>query len=352
MVIKFRTADLFAGIGGIRMGFEKAGFETAFAADLDKNCKLTYDANFSTVPLSIADVRKIQAKDLPEFEILLGGFPCQPFSVAGKKKGFQDEGRGDLFFHILNLVKQKKPAAIFLENVKHLKTHDEEKTFALIVSKLEEAGYRVRAEVLNSAEYGNVPQNRERLYIVAFKSEGAFNSFRFPGRIDPLTKSIEDCLDEEVDSKYYYTPHQGTWLYERIKDQVKDRGFVYQWRRVYLRKNNNKGLCYTLTANMGMGGHNVPIIKDHKGIRRLTPKECSRLQGFRENYVFPKGVADGQLYKQIGNTVTVPVIYRIARNIKMALEEDLMNKKTERVNVARSRKKQTARASRFQVSAA
>lgn len=311
----YKTIDLFAGIGGIRAGFEKAGFETVYAIDSDRNCKETYDANFETVPLKLGDVKDIEANDLPDFDILLAGFPCQPFSVAGHKQGFKDKERGNAFFHMMEIVDEKKPDAIFLENVKHLMTHDKGVTYKTIKEKLSERGFYVKEQVLNSANYGNVPQNRERIYIVAFRSPLAKEAFHFPGPI-PLTKRVTDLLDEEVDRKYYY---RKGWLYDRIKGNMRGRDHVYQWRRVYLRKGGTSGVCFTLTANMGMGGHNVPLIRDHKGMRRITPRECCRLQGFKDNFILPDHIADGQLYKQIGNSVSVPVIARIAGRVKKAL---------------------------------
>jgi DNA (cytosine-5)-methyltransferase 1 len=311
---QIKTIDLFAGIGGIRKGFEKAGFKTIYAADSDLFCKKTYDLNFFDPPLSTQDIAKINPADLPNFDVMLAGFPCQPFSLAGKKKGFEDKGRGDLFFELLRILETKKPAAIFLENVKNLGNHDQGRTFIIIRESLERCGYSIKFAVLNSAEYGNVPQRRERIYIVGFRDQKAFDAFEFPGKKD-LTKSVADILDNDVSERYYY---RSGWLYDRIKDEGMTDGFLYQWRRVYLRKSKS-GLCFTLTANMGMGGHNVPLVRDKKGLRRLTPRECARLQGFSDGFKLPDDVADSRLYKQIGNSVSVPVIERIAKNFLKAL---------------------------------
>ena len=314
---KLKTADLFSGIGGIRAGFEKAGFETVVAIDHDKYCKVTYDLNFGEPKMLIDNINEINPESLPDFDILLAGFPCQPFSIAGQKEGFKDKERGNAFFKIMEMVDCKKPQAIFLENVKNLLTHDGKRTYSVIKDELEKRGYYVKEKVLNSLEYGNVPKNRERIYIVAFKSMVAFEAFSFPGKV-PLTKQAVDVLDEQVDEKYYY--RQG-WLYDRIFDKMDDDTYVYQWRRVYLRKNGKQGVCFTLTANMGMGGHNVPLVRDKNGLRRLTPKECSRFQGFTESFQIPKNISDVQLYKQFGNSVTVSVVARIASNIKRAVEK-------------------------------
>ena len=312
---KIKILDLFAGIGGIKIGFEKAGFACVFSNDFDKDCKITYDLNFSDGQKSLAlgDISKISSNIIPNFDILTGGFPCQPFSIAGNRKGFSDDGRGNLFFEIIRILKDKKPKAFLLENVKNLKTHDSGRTIKIIYSELQKLGYFVIDKVLNTMEYGNIPQNRERIYIVGFLDREAFNNFSFPEKI-PLTKTIKDCLEENVDEKYYYN---GKSLFAKLKKEVVKNNTVYQWRRQYVRENKNN-VCPTLTANMGMGGHNVPIIINNKGIRKLTPKECANFQGFPEDFKLPN-IADSSLYKQFGNSVSVPVIERVAVNIKKAL---------------------------------
>ncbi len=313
---KLRTLDLFAGIGGIRLGFEKNGFTTIFANDFEKNCKSTYDINFKTTKLTIEDIRKIGIDDLPEFDFLLGGFPCQAFSIAGYRKGFNDKARGNLFFDVARILEAKQPTGFLLENVKNLKGHNNGKTFKIIEKTLIDLGYHIKTKVLNSMEYGNVPQNRERIYIVGFKNKQYIDNFEFPKKFKLKTK-ITDILEKKVDDKYYYNDKP---LFEKIKNDIKKIGTVYQWRRKYVRENKKK-VCPTLTANMGMGGHNVPIIKDKKGIRKLTPRECASIQGFPLTYKLPK-VADSILYKQLGNSVTVPVIEAIAKQIKNAMEID------------------------------
>lgn len=312
---KLRTIDLFAGVGGIRIGFEKAGFSTVFANDFEPKCKQTYDLNFKTTPLTVEDIQKIKVKDLPDFDFVLGGFPCQAFSIAGYRQGFDDEkGRGNLFLDIARIIKERKPTGFLLENVKNLKSHDGGKTYTIIKETLEGLGYYVTEKVLNSMEYGNIPQNRERIYIVGFKNKKYFDNFKYPNPVK-LTTSITDLLEKNVDDKYYYNDKP---LFEKLKDSVKEKGKVYQWRRQYVRENKS-GVCPTLTANMGMGGHNVPIIKDNKGIRKLTPRECARIQGFPDSYKLPK-VADSVLYKQFGNSVSVPVIQAVAKQIIKAME--------------------------------
>lgn len=312
---RFRTLDLFAGIGGIRLGFEKAGFNTVFSNDFDEQCKITYDLNFQKSKLIVEDIRNIGLDDLPRFDFILGGFPCQAFSIAGYRQGFNDEkGRGNLFFDIARIIEARKPEGFLLENVKNLKSHDGGKTFIVIEETLKNLGYYIKTKVLNSMEYGDIPQNRERIYIVGFKNKNYADNFSFP-EPKKLTKKITDLLEENISEKYYYN---GKPLYEKLKKFIKEEGKVYQWRRQYVRENKS-GVCPTLTANMGMGGHNVPIIKDSKGIRKLTPLECARIQGFPESYKLPQ-IADSSLYKQLGNSVSVPVVEAMAKKIMLAMD--------------------------------
>lgn len=314
---KLKTIDLFAGVGGIRLGFESTGmFETVWANDFEPKCKLTYDLNFKEAPLTVADITKVSVDDIPDCEFVVGGFPCQAFSVAGYRQGFKDKkGRGNLFFDVARIIEAKQPIGFLLENVKNLKTHDGGNTFRVIEKTLTDLGYHIKAQVLNSMEYGNVPQNRERIYIVGFKDKTITDRFKFPEPIK-LTKDVRSVLEKEVDKKYYYNDKP---LYERIKDEIVEENIAYQWRRQYVRS-NKKGVFPTLTANMGMGGHNVPIIIDHAGIRKLTPRECFRVQGFPNSYKLPSDIADSALYKQAGNSVSVPVIKRIAEQINKAID--------------------------------
>jgi len=310
-----RTIDLFAGIGGIRLGFEKAGFKTVFSNDYESQCETTYNLNFLDSKLIVEDIRKIGIDDLPKFDFLLGGFPCQAFSIAGYMQGFKDKkGRGNLFFDIARIIEARKPTGFLLENVKNLQGHDNGKTFRIIKETLENLGYYIKFKVLNSMKYGNVPQNRERIYIAGFKDKKHANRFSFPRPIKLKTK-VSDLLEKNIDEKYYY---DGKPLYAKIKNHITKKNTVYQWRRKYVRE-NKKGVCPTLTANMGTGGHNVPIIKDKKGIRKLTPLECARLQGFPRDYKLPTNLADSALYKQFGNSVSVPVVEAVAKQILRAV---------------------------------
>ena len=314
----YKTIDLFAGIGGIRVGFENTGgYKTVYANDFDKYCKITYDLNFESVKLDNSDIRNLVSEKLPQYDILLGGFPCQAFSIAGYRKGFEDEqGRGNLFFEIDRIIKDTQPIAFFLENVKNLEKHDNGRTFKIISDKLTELGYLIKYKVLNSMDYGDIPQNRERVYIVGFKSKKHYDAFEFP-KATKRKKTIKDILDSKVDEKYIYNNKN---LFKKLKDSITKEDTVYQWRRIYVRENKNN-VFPTLTANMGTGGHNVPIIKQGEFIRKITPRECSRVQGFPTKYKLPQ-IADSQLYKQFGNSVSVPVIEKIATNIYLALSQD------------------------------
>lgn len=312
----FRTLDLFAGVGGIKLGFDNAGFNTVFSNDYEPSCEHTFNLNHKNIKITIGDINNISIDELPEFDILLGGFPCQPFSVAGYRQGFNDErGRGNLFFRIAEIIEKRKPKVIMLENVKNLKGHDNGKTFRIIKQTLEDLGYYIKAEILNGMTHGNLPQNRERIFIVGFLDKNKADKFNFPKKI-PLTSNFRDMLEKNVDDKYYYNDKP---LFDRIKGDIKSKDTVYQWRRKYVRENKS-GVCPTLTANMGTGGHNVPIIKDDKGVRKLTPLECFRLQGFPFNWKIPN-IADCKLYQQAGNSVNVSVVERIAKEIMKVLTE-------------------------------
>jgi len=303
-----KICDLFAGVGGIRLAFEKAGFKTIFANDIGAKAKMTYDLNFQNPKMTLGDIWKIKIDDIPKFDVLTAGFPCQPFSVAGYRKGFNDEKNGNLFFRIIEIIDAKKPSIVFLENVKNLESHDHGRTFKMIKELLEKRGYKLKYKVLNALDYG-LPQNRERIYIVGFKDEKKYDNFKFP---EPVKNrpNFRQFLDKNVDEKYYYNDKP---LYKHLKKYNLSFDTVYQWRRIYLRE-NKKGVVPTLTANMGSGGHNVPIIRDKKGIRKLTPRECFRLQGFPNSFKFPK-IADSYLYHQAGNSVPVSVVELIAVNI-------------------------------------
>ncbi len=300
-----RLVDLFSGTGAFTHAFESTGkVRCVFANDFSEYSKKIYDANFSDHSLNTSDLCNLNVQtDIPAHDILTAGFPCQPFSVAGMRKGFEDP-RSNVFWKILEIVDHHKPKCIVLENVKNLVSHDEGKTFETITSSLLQRGYYIEYRVLDTAKVTDVPHHRERIYIVCWLGSRQPSVLSFEE--SNQTKSIVEFLEEnEVAQKYYYsTP----WA-----DQVTKEGVVYQYRRVYVRE-NKKGLCPTLTANMGSGGHNVPLIKDPntKNVRKLTPRECFNLQGFPSTYVLPVKISDAQLYKLAGNAVSLPVVTKIA----------------------------------------
>lgn len=318
---KYTMASFFAGVGGIDLGFEETGrVETVYANEFDPYPVKTFNLNFA-IEADCRDIHDVQPDDFPDVDIIAGGFPCQAFSIAGYRQGFTDEkGRGTLFFELMRLVHVKKPRIVFLENVKNLVGHDKGNTFRVILDTLKKEGYKYRYRVLNAMEYGNTPQNRERIYIAAFRDENDYEKFCFPDPI-PLKKKLTDVIDFEhkVDDKYYYTKgkYKGD-IYDQLEVAMDDPDTVYQWRRKYVRKNMS-GVVPTLTANMGEGGHNVPLVLTHTGIRKLTAHECFNTQGFPLDFKLPSDTAESRLYKQAGNSVCVEVIHRIAENIISAM---------------------------------
>lgn len=313
-----KCASFFAGVGGIDLGFQMAGFNTIYANENDTFATQTLRANFDT-QIDNRSIVDVPVSDIPDFDIMLAGFPCQAFSIAGYRKGFDDVGRGDLFFELVRIFKEKKPSIIFLENVKNLVSHDNGKTFDIIKNVLIDYGYHIHYQVLNACEYGNIPQNRERIYVVCFKDKSATDKFNFPTKLN-LTTTIADMLENENDigSAFYYT--NKTPFFDELVANIKNADTLYQWRRKYVRDNKNN-LCPTLTANMGTGGHNVPLLNVQgkpDTIRKLTPRECFNFQGFPKEFILPS-LSNAKLYKQAGNSVAVPVIYRIAEQIKLAL---------------------------------
>lgn len=323
--IKF--IDLFAGIGGFHLAFHSLGAECVFASEWDRFARQTYEYNFKKISANLfkkglfnEDINDAKIDEIPDFDILCAGFPCQPFSIAGKREGFNDT-RGTLFFNIENIIKIKRPKVALLENVKNLVSHDNGRTFKTIITILEnKLGYKVYYSVLNSSTHANIPQNRERIFIVAFDPIQVENhsNFTFPVAL-PLTKTIHDILDSNRQdlSIYYNKDHK---YYSELNKTMTSHDTIYQWRRIYVRENKSN-VCPTLTANMGTGGHNVPLILDKFGIRKLTPKECIGFQGFPRNFNFPKEMANSHCYKQAGNSVVVPLVKEVGQRIIQILNE-------------------------------
>ena len=301
-----KTIDLFAGCGGFRNGMESAGFSTVFANDIDPRSQRTYEVNTPNIKFECKSLVDIDPNELPEFDCLTGGFPCQPFSMAGKGLGFEDT-RGTLFFNIAEILRVKRPQMFLLENVKQLYHHDGGRTFKRILEVLEDdLGYTVHTDVLNTLDYG-LPQNRQRVFIVGFRDQ---TDFRFP-EPTKLFLTVKDLLDDVVDGSYYY--EKGHKHYDLISKYVTDPDKVYQWRWSYVRE-NKKNVCPTLLASYMQ----PTLIKQGNRIRGITPQEGLRLQGFPESFQFPEEFKDRDKWHQIGNSVSVPVISKIAQQMMYA----------------------------------
>ena len=337
MTEKYRSIDLFAGIGGIRMGFDQAfgdRIETEFVCEWDEHAQKTYKANFND-PFDITgDITQVDEKTIPPFDICLAGFPCQAFSIAGKHEGFNDNFkgrcRGTLFFDVARICDYHKPKVIFCENVKGLTIHDRGNTFKVIRETLDQIGYDVFYKVLNSKDYG-VPQNRERIYVVAFRKDLGIKKFAFPKPTDD-TKRIRDIIEEDVPSVKYYLSdvYMESMKRHKARHEAKGHGFGYVIR-------SHDEVAGAIVCG-GMGRERNLIIDDRltdftpvthikgqvnrEGVRKMTPREWARLQGFPEDYKLV--LSDVHLYKQFGNSVTVPVIRAIAENIKRTLDGEVL----------------------------
>jgi DNA (cytosine-5)-methyltransferase 1 len=306
---KLKMIDLFAGTGAFTLAFqETSGVDIVFGNDMVNHSKQIYDENFSH-KLTLRNLNEIKVEDIPSHDILTGGFPCQPFSIAGKQEGFQDT-RSNVFWKILEILDYHKPRAIVLENVRNLVSHDNGNTFKIIKENLEDRGYHLKYKVLDTADLTGIPQHRERIYIVGLRNKELSERFSLDFPKVPK-QSIASMLQDTVPDKYYYKNSSSTW--PLLSEAVKKHNTIYQYRRVYVRENKSNE-CPTLTANMGGGGHNVPIVLDERGIRKLTPRECFNFQGFPQTYNLPS-LSDTNLYKLAGNAVSVPVVRLIAKRL-------------------------------------
>jgi DNA (cytosine-5)-methyltransferase 1 len=303
--MKLKMIDLCAGTGAFSLAFENTGkVECVFANDIEPSSKIIYDNNFNHT-LFLKDINTIDVENIPPHDILCGGFPCQSFSIGGQQKGFNDP-RSNVFWKIMEIVEHHAPRYIVLENVKNLLSHDKKKTFAVIKNALESKGYFVNFKVLNTSDITGIPQHRERVYIVCTKENTPF-SLDF----EKIKKgTISSLLEKEIPQKYYY---KNSSIYDSLEREITKKNTVYQYRRTYVRENKNNE-CPTLTANMGTGGHNVPLILDDIGIRKFTPRECFRLQGFPSDYKLGS-LSDCKLYKLAGNAVSYPVVQSIANRL-------------------------------------
>lgn len=309
---KFKFIDLFAGIGGMRLAFQNTGGKSVFSSEIDTSACITYEANFGEIPFG--DITKINENDIPDHDILVAGFPCQPFSIAGVSKknalgrehGFKDLTQGTLFFDIVRILEKKKPAAFLLENVKNLVSHDKGKTFKIIKETLKELGYSIHFKVLDGKHF--VPQHRERILIVGFRTDvfGGKEKFEFPKLPEP-TKTIKDILESDPDSKYTLSDH--LWKYLQgyaAKHKAKGNGFGFGLVDL-------NGISRTMSARYYKDGAEILIPQKGENPRRLTPNECARLQGFPDEFSIL--VSDTAAYKQFGNSVVVPLIQAVAKNI-------------------------------------
>lgn len=333
--MKYKPIDLFAGIGGIRLGFDQAfgnSIETAFISEWDEQAQITYKANFGDKVEIAGDITKIDEKHIPSFDICLAGFPCQAFSLAGKRKGFTDKykglSRGTLFFDVARICAQHKPKVIFCENVKGLTIHDKGRTFDIIKGTLDELGYNVYENVLNSRNFG-VPQNRERIYIVAFRKDIDSSNFQFPKPQNSIT-TIKDIIEEDaVSAKYYLSnTYVDTLRRHKARHAAKGNGFGYEirsWDDVVgaivcggMGRERNLLIDKRQTDLTPVTHIKGEINKE--GIRKMTPREWARLQGYPDNFILP--LADVHLYKQLGNSVSVPVIRALAKQIARILKQN------------------------------
>ncbi len=313
--MKYRFIDLFAGIGGFRIAFEETGAQCVFSNEIDKFACQTYETNFGDNPLG--DITKIKAKDVPEHDILAAGFPCQPFSIAGVSKynslgvahGFKNKTKGTLFFDIARIIEHHKPAAFVLENVKGLKSHDKGKTWKIIESVLgNDLNYTIYSKILDAASL--VPQHRERIFIVGFRKP---LDYEFPVLPDKKPK-LTDILKDKVDEKYTLTDHLWTYLQNyKKKHEAKGHGFGFGMAKL-------DGVSRTLSARYYKDGSEILIPQQGKNPRRLTPRECARLQGYPDSFAIP--VSDTQAYKQFGNSVAVPVVKIVAKSLVETLKQD------------------------------
>jgi len=313
---KFKFIDLFAGIGGLRIAYQNNGGKCVFSSEWNKFSKITYEENFGEVPFG--DITQYDENKIPEHDILLAGFPCQPFSIAGvskknslgKKHGFLDETQGTLFFDIARIIKAKRPKAFMLENVKNLVSHDKGRTFKIIYNTLKELEYSVHYKVLDGQYY--VPQHRERIIIVGFDKKvfKGDEKFEFPPNPEK-NKKFKDILEPEIEEKYTLSDKLWNYLQDyAAKHKAKGNGFGFGLT-------NLNGISRTLSARYYKDGSEVLIPQNDKNPRRLTPKECARLQGFPEKFVIP--VSNNQAYQQFGNSVVVPLMQAVAEQVVKVL---------------------------------
>lgn len=315
MTNKPTVVSMFAGIGGICLGFKQAGFEIVWANEKDAAACRTYRYNFGSEYLIEGDIRKVDMRQLPKADVLAAGFPCQSFSVAGLKKGFNDT-RGQLFFEVIRAIEAIHPPVVFLENVENLMEHDNGRTFQVIYTSLVELGYIIRYQPMATHEYANIPQTRRRIYIVAFRDYETCQKFSFPEPVQLATTALNFLdLKEEQHEIYYY--RSDTQFDNYIRNTAVDTDGLYRVFDSKIKK-YTQGKCPTLTASMN-SPRNAAVLRDAWGVRRITLREALRFQGFPAGFYFPNTIKLQDAYKQIGNSVSVPVIQKIACEIQKVL---------------------------------
>ena len=313
--MKYKIGSLFAGMGGIDLAFQNIGGEVVWANEIDQYACSTYRLNFPRTRLFQGDIKNLNPNNLEDIDIITAGFPCQSFSSVGLGGGFNDT-RGNLFFEIARIVKEKQPRVIFLENVANLEKHDDGKTFNIIHATLCELDYYIKYRIMNAKDYGNIPQQRNRIYIIAFRNIEDMNEFKFPEEL-PLKRTTFDLLVKtKVADKYYLDNHRKS----KMIFQTVQPNYIYRFTDWGISK-SKIGICPTLLAAMGSKFERIPFFKDGYSIRLLTPRECARLQGFPESYKLSDKY-ENQVYKQIGNSVAIPVVQRIAKNLIEALKKN------------------------------
>ncbi len=318
--MKLTFIDLFAGIGGFRTAFNSLGLECVYSNDYDKHAVTTYKENFGEIDNT--DIHLVKAKDIPKFDLLCAGFPCQPFSIAGvskknslgRKHGFEDKKQGNLFFEIIRIIKHHKPKVLFLENVKNLKSHDKGNTWKVIKSSLEEAGYSVFMQVIDGKYY--VPQHRERVFIICFNNEYFPDiHFSFPDMPKKRLYELKDVIQNNVDDKYTLSDKLWNYLQKyKEKNRLKGNGFGFG-----LIDKDKDEYTRTISARYHKDGSEILIKQNGKNPRRLTPRECSLLQGYSEKYRII--VSDTQAYRQFGNSVVVPAIQDTGKQILKTIND-------------------------------
>lgn len=316
---KLRFIDLFAGIGGFRIAFEKQGGKCVFTSEWDKHSQKTYEDNFGEKPHG--DIRAIDAKKIPDHDILVGGFPCQPFSIAGvskkislgQKHGFADVAQGNLFFEITRILDEKKPRAFLLENVKNLQNHDKGHTFSIITEHLDKLGYAVFFKVIDAKHF--VPQHRERIFLVGFRRD-VYPGIDFQFPLSPKKQQrIANILEDNVDKKYTTSDHLWKFL-QGYAEKHRKLGNGFGFGLINPERDN---ITRTLSARYFKDGSEILIKQKGKNPRRLTPRECARLMGFSDKFKIT--VSDTQAYRQFGNTVVVPVATRIAKKMVQTMND-------------------------------